>query len=211
MSDLNKEINMNFTKTHFPEGIHMCLIYDQDDERQKIVSEYMAAGLKQGEQVRYLADTTALEDVHSWLVEAGVEFPTEKEDENPPLKVLDAESAYCSGGQFNPPELIKTLLPRYELAQKAGFSGQRSCGEMTWVLKGISGSDRLFEYEALLNTVVAHFPHSGMCQYDARLFDGATLFKVLKLHPWMIVRGKIVQNPYYVSTEEFLEEFKPGQ
>ena len=62
----------------------------------------------------------------------------------------------------------------------------------------------------MLNTVVANFPHSGMCQYDARRFDGATLFKVLKLHPWMIVRGKIVQNPYYMSSEEFLEEFEAG-
>ena len=209
MNDLRKEINMNFTKTHFPEGIHMCLIYDQDDDRQKIVSEYMVAGLKQREQVRYLTDTTAREVIHSWLLEAGVEPPDT--GENPPLKISSAESAYCPSGHFDPLALIPTLLPRYELAKKAGYNGQRSCGEMTWALKGIPGSDRLFEYEALLNTVVAHFPHSGMCQYDARRFDGAMLFKVLKLHPWMIVRGKIVQNPYYVSSEEFLEEFKPGQ
>jgi hypothetical protein len=207
MNDLKKEINMDFTKTHFPEGIHMCLIFDRDEERQKIVSEYMAAGLKQGEQVRYLADTTPPEVIHSWLLDMGVEIS----EEDPALKVLSAESAYCPNGYFGPRELIPTLPPRYELAKKAGYTGQRSCGEMTWALKGIPGSDRLFEYEALLNTVVAHFPHSGMCQYDARRFDGAMLFKVLKLHPWMIVRGKIVQNPYYVSSEEFLEEFKPGQ
>ena len=204
-----KEIDMDFTKMQFPEGIHMCLIYDRDDDRQKIVSEYMAAGLKQREQVRYLADTTAPEVVDSWLLEAGVE-PSEA-GENPPLKILSAENTYCPGGYFNPRELIPTLPPRYELAKKAGYNGQRSCGEMTWALKGIPGSNRLLEYEALLKTVVAHFPHSGMCQYDARLFDGATLFKVLKLHPWMIVRGKIVQNPYYMSPEEFLKEFKPEQ
>jgi hypothetical protein len=203
MNNLKKELDMDFTKTHFPEGIHMCLIYDQDDERQKIVSKYMVSGLKQGEQVRYLTDTTAPEVVQSWLLEAGVEFS--EANENPPLKIFSAESAYCPSGYFDPRELISTLLPRYELAKKAGYSGQRSCGEMTWALKGIPGSDRLFEYEVLLNTVVAHFPHSGMCQYDARRFDGATLFKVLKLHPWMIVRGKIVQNPYFVSSEEFLE------
>jgi hypothetical protein len=207
MNNLKKEIDMDFTKTQFPEGIHMCLIYDQDDDRQKIVSEYMAAGLKQGEQVRYLNDTTAAEVVRSWLLEVGVELP----EENPSLKILNAESAYCPNGQFNPRELIPTLPPRYELAKKDGYNGQRSCGEMTWALKGIPGSDRLLEYEALLNTVVANFPHSGMCQYDARRFDGATLFKVLKLHPWMIVRGKIVQNPYYVSSEEFLKDFKPEQ
>lgn len=207
MSDLKKEMDMDFTKTQFPEGIHVCLIYDRDDDRQKIVSEYMAAGLKQGEQIRYLNDTTAPETVRSWLLNMGVEIP----EEDPALKIFSAESAYCMNGQFNPRELIPTLPPRYELARKAGYTGQRSCGEMTWALKGIPGSDRLLEYEALLNTIVANFPHSGMCQYDARRFDGATLFKVLKLHPWMIVRGKIVQNPYYMLPQEFLEEFNPGQ
>jgi NADH:ubiquinone oxidoreductase subunit B-like Fe-S oxidoreductase len=82
---------------------------------------------------------------------------------------------------------------------------------MTWTLKGIPGSERLLEYEVLLSTVIANFPHSGMCQYDARRFDGATLFNVLKVHPWMIVRGKIVQNPYYISPQEFQTEFRPGQ
>lgn len=209
MNSLRKEINMDFTKTHFPEGVHMCLIYDNDDDRQRIVSEYMAAGLKQGEQVRYLSDTTAPEVVHSWLLEAGVELS--ETSENPPVKVLSAESAYCPNGYFNPRELVSTLPPRYEMAKKAGFNGQRSCGEMTWALKGIPGSDHLLEYEALLNTIVANFPHSGMCQYDARLFDGATLFKVLKIHPWMVVQGKIVQNPYFMSSDEFLEEFRSGQ
>jgi len=41
----------------------------------------------------------------------------------------------------------------------------------------------LIEYEMMLNTVESDFPHSGMCQYDARLFDGATLFRVLQVHP----------------------------
>ena len=77
---------------------------------------------------------------------------------------------------------------------------------MTWALRCLSDSDRLMEYEALLNTVTDTFPHSGMCQYDARIFDGATLFKVLRVHPYMIVQGQIVNNPFYVRPEEFMAE-----
>jgi hypothetical protein len=47
-----------------------------------------------------------------------------------------------------------------------------------------------------------------MCQYDARRFDGATLFKVLQVHPYMVAQGQIVRNPFYLKPEEFLEEFK---
>lgn len=207
MNDSRKELDMGFTKEHFPQGIHMCLIYDRDDERQKIVSEYMAAGLKQGEQVRYFTDMTAPEDVRSWLLEAGVELPQESKDG--PFSILKAEDGYCRNGRFNPKEWVNGLQPHFELVKEAGYSGLRSCGEMTWALKGIPGSERLLEYEVLLSTVTADFPHSGMCQYDARRFDGATLLNVLKVHPWVVVRGKIVQNPYYLSPEEFLKEFKP--
>ena len=209
MNNQRQEIDLGFTKEHFPEGIHMCLIYDREEDRQKIVSEYMAAGFKQGEQVRYFTDTTDPEDIRSWLVEAGVELPPTRE--NAPFSILKAESGYCPNGRFDPQEMINCMLPRYELARAAGYRGLRSCGEMTWTLKGIPGSERLLEYEVLLSTVIANFPHSGMCQYDARRFDGATLFNVLKVHPWMIVRGKIVQNPYYISPQEFHKEFRPGQ
>ena len=61
---------------------------------------------------------------------------------------------------------------------------------MTWALKGIPGSERILEYEALLGTIVAGFPHSGMCQYDARRFDGATLLNVLKSTPLDDCKGK---------------------
>jgi hypothetical protein len=75
---------------------------------------------------------------------------------------------------------------------------------MTWALRETLGSERFLEYEAMLNTVSVPFPHFGMCQYDARRFDGATLYKVLQVHPFMVAHGQIVQNPFYVKPEEFL-------
>lgn len=95
--------------------------------------------------------------------------------------------------------------------KKPGFSGSRACGEMTWVLRGIPGSERLLEYEVGLNMIEDDFPRIGMCQYDARLFDGVTLFKVLQVHPFMVAQGQIVRNPFYMKPEEFLKQLKSGQ
>lgn len=209
MNNQKQTIDLGFTKERFPQGAHMCLIYDREEERQEIVSEYLATGLKQGEQVRYLTDTTTPADVHSWLLDMGVELPEARE--NGPFSISRAESAYCPNGHFDPPEYIAAMPPRFNRSKAAGYHGMRSCGEMTWTLNGIPGSERLLEYEALLNTVNSDYPFSGMCQYDARRFDGATLLNVLKVHPWMIVRGKIVQNPYYISPQEFLDELKSRQ
>ena len=209
MNHLNKELNMGFTNDHLPEGIHICLIFDREEERQKIVSEYMAAGLKQGEQVRYLTDTTPPENVRSWLLEIGVELPEAMD--GGPFSISRAEDAYCPTGSFNPLEYIAAMPSRFNRSRAAGYHGMRSCGEMTWTMKSIPGSERLIEYEVLLTTVHSDYPFSGMCQYDARLFDGATLFNVLKVHPWMVVRGKIVQNPYYAAPQELTKEFRPSR
>ncbi len=209
MSEAQKNVLTGFTRELFPQGAHVCLIFDSDEQRQQIVSEYMAGGLRQGEFVRYFTDVTTPATIRSWLVEMGVEFPEAQDNEA--FRVSEAERAYCPSGRFEPQKMIDGMLPRYDQLKKAGYSGIRSCGEMTWTLKGLPGSDRLLEYEALLSTVAGTFPHSGMCLYDARRFDGATLFNVLKVHPYMIVQGQIVRNPYYIRPEEFLAKLRAGQ
>lgn len=85
-----------------------------------------------------------------------------------------------------------------------GYGGACASGEMSWALRGVPGSERLTEYEALINTIVREYPTTAVCQYDARRFDGATLFDVLAVHPMMIIRGQVVRNPCYVAPEQFL-------
>ncbi len=199
MNGQRQEMDMGFTKEIFPDLHHLCLIYDSEDQRRKIVSEYLAAGLKRGEIVRYFADTTAPDDIYAWLSEMGVR---PRDDDS--FRIIKAEDSYCPSGRFVPQQVLDNAVARYAAASKAGYTGSRACGEMTWVLKGIPDSDRLLEYEVGLNMIHNDFPRVGMCQYDARLFDGAMLFKVLQVHPYMIAQGQIVRNPYYITPEEFL-------
>jgi hypothetical protein len=200
--------NMGFTEEPLPGSHHICLIYDDDAQRERVVGQYLDAGLRRGEQVRCFVDSTAPERLRSWLAEAGT-APAEAEAKSA-LLFIRAEDAYCPGGSFDPRAVIAGLPPRYRAAREAGFTGSRTFGEMSWALRGLPGSERFLEYEALLNTVDSPFPHHGMCQYDARRFDGATLFKVLQLHPFMIAQGQIVRNPYFTRAEEFLGEGPPG-
>ena len=201
MNDQGHEVDIGFTQESLPDCHHLCLIYDDEEQRQKIVSVYLAAGLKRGEIVRYFTDTTTPNDVRARLLEMGLEL---REDGS--FGVVKAENAYCPSGRFVPQELLANMVSRYTMAKEAGYSGSRVCSEMTWALRGIPGSDRLLEYEIGINTIHRAFPHIGMCQYDARLFDGATLFKVLQVHPYMVAQGQIVRNPFYTRPEEFLKE-----
>jgi hypothetical protein len=190
-----------YTLAHFPDSCHICLIYDSEDQRQKIVSEYLAQGIKNGEIVSYFTDKTDSKTVLSWLSDQGIEL--QESEEMPKFRIAEADKAYCPNGTFEPEKMIESSKKRYQTAKAAGFRGSRASGEMSWALKGIPGSERIIEYESMLNSVKEDFPHSGMCQYDARLFDGATLLKILQVHPYIFAHGQVVQNPYYIKPTKF--------
>ena len=205
MNSPRREVDMGFTKESFLEGTHMCLIYDDDEQRAMVIGQFLAKGITLGEQVGYFADTTAPEEVETWLQDAGLDPSSGKRDGN--FGVFKAQDTYCPSGRFDPSEMLFRLGGCYDKAMQAGYRGARVSGEMSWALRGIPGSGRLLEYEALINTISDKQFVTPICQYDARRFDGATLLNVLKVHPLMIVQGRIVQNPYYISPQEFIEEF----
>lgn len=206
MNDQRQDMGRGSIQEAFSDCHHVCLIYDSEEQRRKIVSDYLAIGLKQGEIVRYFADTTPAQELRAWLQGSGVELTTAEDKGD--FGIVNAESAYCPNGRFVPKEVIATIEARFAMARKAGYRGSRACGEMSWALRDIPGADNFLEYEVRLNMISETFPYVGMCQYDARRFDGATLYNVLQVHPFMIARGQIVRNPFYLKPEEFLAKLE---
>jgi hypothetical protein len=201
-------IELGFTDERLHGSCHCCLIYDDEEQRRHIVPDFLAAGIAHRELVRYLTDGTPPEAIRGSLAARGVDVPAA--EARGCFGVAEAQPAYCPSGRFEPEEMIETNKQRYVSAERAGFTATRICCEMTWALRDVAGAERLLEYEALLNTVDVAFRHFGMCQYDARRFDGATLYKVLQVHPYMVAHGQIVQNPYYVRPEEILPALRRG-
>jgi hypothetical protein len=196
---------MGFTKQTFPAGTHMCLIYNDDAERKRLISKFIDSGLATGEKVSYFADLATPSEIRQWLANKGVDLPEDEQDDR--FGVLVAEKTYCPTGEFVPESMLDTLRAYYKQAVDDGYTGARVSGEMSWALRGVPGSNRLMEYEAQVNNVLATHPVTAICQYDATKFDGATIFDVLSVHPMMIVHGQIVQNPYYLKPEVFLKDF----
>lgn len=206
MMDQTDDVDLGFTAERLPDSCHVCLIFESEDQRREIVSAYLAAGLRQGEATRYATDTTAPDTIRSWLLDLGVEPPSADA-----FAIVEAMRFYCPEGQFQPERAISRMAPRYDADRRSGYTGTRTTAEMSWALRGVPGSDRLLEYEALINTVKHEHRHGGMCQYDARRFNGAALFKVLQVHPYMIAQGRVVRNPSYVRPEEVLASLGPAR
>ncbi len=197
-----KIVNLGFTDEKFPAGTHMCMIYNSEEERQRIISKFIENGLSAGEKVGYFADMLKPDNVQEWLENMGVNIPKGEEAEQ--FNISVAETTYCPHGTFDPEEMLDTLRSYYKKAMDSGFTGARVSGEMSWALRNIPGTDRLVEYEALINEISEKYPVTPICQYDVNRFDGATIFDILKVHPYIIAHGQVVRNPYYMNPQEFL-------
>ncbi len=197
-----RSLDMGFTDQSFPVGAHICLLYESEEERRRLMSRFLEAGLRDGERVLYLTDVMTPGQVREWLAGLGVELP-----EGPDYRrfvVTDAESVYCREGEFRPERMFDFWSEIYEDSLAYGYPAIRATGETSWAVRGTPGSERLIEYEALLNKTLEKAPVTTVCQYDVKLFDGGTILDVLRVHPVMISRGQLVRNPFYVRPDEFL-------
>jgi hypothetical protein len=209
---MNEDINssfLGFTDEDLPETAHICLIYNSEEERREIVSKFLYAGLRRKEMVRYFADSAEPGEVTGWLKDKGVEIPEDKDQIR--FSVVKAVDFYAPEGKFSAKSAISRMIPRLNQTRDAGYPASRVTGEMSWVLRGLPGSEELEEYETMLTAVKHPFPHFGMCQYDARKFDGATLYKVLRVHPYIVANGQIVRNPYFVKPDDIEAESITGK
>lgn len=196
------------SSTGRPALLHACVIYGTDEGRQRVVSEILAVGLAQGNQVRYFADATAPDQIRSWLRDLHVDVPAA--ERSGALAFSSADTVYCPDESFDPYAVVAAHRTRERAAEDARWTGARICGEMSWALRGRPGSHRLVEYEALVNTLQPALPTLGICLYDSRLFDGTTLFRVLQTHPYVMNNGQLVQNPFYPTADELVPLREPG-
>lgn len=194
-------VDLGFTKELFPAGTHMCLIYDSDEERLDVISKFMSKGIESGEKVGYFCDSETTEGVKNWLTEKGIDV--EEAEKRNQFIIATAENVYYPNGEFIPEQMLDNLSAFHNSAVENNFPASRVTGEMCWATRGVKGSNRLIEYESQGKVFLNRYPVTVICQYDAKKFDGVTLLECLKVHPYMIVYGQIVRNPYYSS------EYKP--
>ncbi len=197
----DSKVSLGFDNKAYPAGTHMCLIYNNEAERRKIITKFLEGGLKTGEKVAYFIDTISPMDAQAWLDEMNIALPQKNLDTA--FTTAEAQKTYCPDNTFIPDRMLATLREFYDQSVEQGYPHCRVSGEMGWALRNLPGSGRLMEYESLVNVVVTTHPVTAVCQYDANRFDGATILKCLEVHPYMIVHGQVLHNPYYITPEEF--------
>jgi signal transduction histidine kinase len=185
---------------------HLCLIYETQDEQFEAAIPYIHEGLKQGEKCIYIADENTVESVQTEMNKTGIDVDFYQK--SGALSIVTSQESYVKGGSFDPDRMIQFLENLTKQAKEEGYSALRVTGEMTWVLAGDPGSERVMEYEARLNYFIGKNDCLAICQYNRNKFSPDTILDVIHTHPLVIFGRTVANNFYYIPPDEFLQ---PGQ
>jgi hypothetical protein len=54
--------------------------------------------------------------------------------------------------------------------------------------------------------MVKRHPQMILCLYDLDLFGGSMIIDLLKTHPKIMLGGMVIENPHYLTPDEFLAD-----
>jgi hypothetical protein len=182
-------------------GDHICALYLGPAERDEILMPYLRAGLRAGEKCLCLINDADPSEVIASIDES---LDVEGCVASHQLEVMRSEDAYLRSGRFSPGQMIDFLGEAMARATRDGpYRIARVVGEMTWVLAGPPGADELFVYESELNRFAPQYSQVLMCLYDLQRFGGSILVDLLTTHPRLLLGGMVLDNPHYLSPDEF--------
>jgi hypothetical protein len=184
-------------------GDHICGFFFGVEERDSVLLPYLRAGLQTGDKCICVVDAsepaTVLESMG-----ADNDLDVHRFVQSEQLDIRKATEAYLSSGAFSTDDMISFLDDFVRDATVGGdYARVRIAGEATWVLDEPPGFDKLIEYESELNRFVIRYPQIILCLYDLQRFGGGMLVDLMKTHPKILLGGMVLDNPHYLSPDEF--------
>jgi DNA-binding CsgD family transcriptional regulator len=185
-----------------PEGTHLCALYSGSEERDDLLFPFLHEGIRRGDTCLCYIDELEPAAVRARAIGATADPPADRFDVRP------ASEVYLQSGKFSVEHMTSVLSDSLAETVARGSGILRATGEMPWpgVLAQPHGADDFFVYEAALNEVVDQKPAIFMCMYDLQRFGLNMLVAVLKTHPIVLLDRAVLDNPHYLSQEEYHAE-----
>lgn len=198
---LNKKVNLGFNDTPLSPGNHICLIYSDEASRKRLTHQFLEQAFKDKEGLFFAANDKSVDEVFEYLEHAGIDVKAAIDSGQ--LALDDSKQFYYPEGVFSAEAMWERLRHGYDASLKKGYKGWRGGAKMSWALDDkVPGKEELIKYERGVNQEILTRPFTAICQYDANLFNAEQLMEVLRVHPYMIASGKVVENPHFVPEKD---------
>ena len=193
-------------------GDHVCFVYDTLAELSAVLVSFLRTGLAAGNRCLYVGPAAGAARVESDLRAAGAQVG--RELDRGALVLLSQRDCWLKGGRFDPWALMDLLRQAEQQALDDGFAGLWATWDLTWILAGCAGAERLVEHEAHLNRFLARSRTTVLCRYarssaSAELVSPELIQGALHTHPLAILGDQLCPNVYYEPAEMVLGDRSP--
>ncbi len=161
-------------------GDHACLTFSDTEERLDLVAAFVRDGLRTGQKVLCVTDTTPQARLSTELADRGL--PVDDATGAGQMSVLTSGETYLADGTFAADRMIELVAGQIRQARRDGFAGLWITSDMCWALRPVSGVAELMTYESRMTALLADYRATAVCQYDRQCFDTVTLAGVAEHH-----------------------------
>lgn len=189
-------------------GKHVLCLYRNNEEHWHIILPYLLSGIEKGEHVFYfclpeIADATKqkltkLSDKAQMYIEKKL------------INFFTDDRIFMRDGVFNPFDVIAFFYAETQRALSEGFRAVRIAQEMAWGGKMLEDGTLLAQHDIALNKFIQTIDCSLLCLYDERKFEPRVLVNILRGHPYVFTRNRLMKNFYYIPpTDEMVLGLTP--
>ncbi len=173
---------------------HVAVLYRGRDVAFRLLS-FLAEGLAQGDLCYYLAPA----NFHSEMLDR---LRALRPDLDRHLR-LGKLRLDTGEGEFR--ALRERARQVFEDAERARARAVRWLEDGSWPRSVASQEPEFFEFHAILNYQVKHYPSAAVCQYALDELETHQLFSAIAVHRHLVVLNTLVRdNPFYIPAEKFM-------
>jgi hypothetical protein len=185
---------------------HICAFFNSEDEEHRVLEPFVSEGFRRGERAFHIVGPEQRDAHVEWLAQSGVDV--EDATTSGQLELRSWSEAYLRGGRFDQDAMLALIEGVLQSGPAGGYPLTRLVAHMEWACTDSPGVNDLVEYETRLNYVLPKYDDPVICTYDLSKFPSTVTMDVMRTHPVVIVGGVLLENPFFVSPDEFLLEIR---
>jgi MEDS: MEthanogen/methylotroph, DcmR Sensory domain len=173
---------------------HVAVLYRGEGAAYRF-APFLAGGLKRGDLCQYLAPV----GLHAEMLAA---IHASQVDSEPYLK---SKALRIGEGFPDYAALCDWTQKVFDDAEHARAPALRWLEEGSWADAAGFPAEQFYEFHALLNYQVKHYPSAALCQYSLDRLKPDSLFPAIATHRHLLIENSLVRdNPFYIPAEKFI-------
>lgn len=167
---------------------HTCSSPNGDEEFFKTACAFVLQGLRTGALTAAIIEKERIEELFKRIERTDYELVETAVRDNQ-IVVRTPEETYLQGGEFSPQRTLELISGFFSEGKRRGFTKFFGLGSASFVARGAPGSEKFFQYEAMVNRLLKGSPnHSILCVYERPIFPGKLLEEAFVVHGQAVPR-----------------------